>query len=136
MSISSVSSNSFMPPTSTNDTQQRQQDFLALQNAIQTGDIAGAKTALAAFQQDLQTSQKSGSTTPSQDLQNLQNALSSNDVEGARKAFALFLQDVKQAKTHHHHHKHNSQAADSSTAATDNTSTNNSDASAGVNVTV
>jgi hypothetical protein len=107
MSISSLSSSSFIPLLSTNNSQQRQQDFSALASSIKAGDITGAQTALTAFEQDLQSVQGgAGNGNPLQDLKTLQTAIGAKDVNGVQKAFDAFLQDLKQVKSHLHHHKH------------------------------
>ena len=64
---------------------QRAEDFTALHNTLQAGNLAAAQSAFAAFQQDVQkTAQLAGpaslfgpGTQASKDLQNLGNALKS-----------------------------------------------------------
>lgn len=106
---------------------QRGQDFKALGNALQSGDLAGAQQAFAALQTDTQTiqstqqpqSQLSGQNSPvSQDFKTLESALNSGDLSGAQKAFATVQQDVQAARKshgHHGHHVHQAPAAQSTT---------------------
>ncbi len=98
---------------------QRSQDFEALQNMLQSGNLGGAQQAFAAFQQDVQkTAQLSGSsslfapgTPASRDMQTLGGALSAANLQGAQRAFATLLQDIQNAgpastpsplQQHHH----------------------------------
>jgi hypothetical protein len=83
----------------------RSQDFNTLQNALQSGNLASAQSAFAAFLQDVQTvNQTAGpsslfgaGTQAGKDLQALGSALKSADLAGAQKAFATLKQDVQMA---------------------------------------
>jgi hypothetical protein len=130
-SISPVSSNGYDYPSQFSGIRN---DLQALEKALNSDDLAGAKTAFAAFQQDVQKvghPQQSSQDKLQNDLQDLENALSAGYIDGAKKAFAAFQQDVqnKIGQGHHHHHHHHSQAtadtADSSTTATGDSSTGN-----------
>ncbi len=101
---------------------QRVQDFKALQSALKTGDLAGAQTAFASFQKDLQNASQTGGKRPpldpnsqaGQDIQALETALKSGDIDSAQKAFAAFRLDIQaangaqggQSAGHVHHHRH------------------------------
>jgi ribosomal protein S20 len=136
MSISSVSNGASpytqgLQPSQISDAlKQRKQDFTALSNALQSGDIAGAQKAFSAMQQDTQTIRqfRSGqggdrdgdndgskavqagqsgqnSKTSMQDLmKSLKQALSSGDLQGAQQAFATLQQNMQANQGHRHHH--------------------------------
>ena len=84
---------------------QRTQDFTALQNALQSGDLADAQKAFASFQQDIKGSgQASGrhhhhgagqNGQLTKDVAALQDALQTGDVTSAQKAFATFQKDIQ-----------------------------------------
>lgn len=84
---------------------QRFQDFEALQNTLQSGNLNAAQRAFAAFQQDVQkTAQMAGAnsifspgTQASKDLQDVGGQLRSANLPGAQKAFATLLQDIQTA---------------------------------------
>lgn len=74
----------------------------ALQQALRSGDLAGAQKAFAQFKQDFHAAhngqalyQTDVSDTLKQDLQQLQTALKSGDLTGAQQAFAQFKSDFK-----------------------------------------
>ena len=74
----------------------------ALQQALNSGDLAGAQQAFAQFKQDFHAAhdghslyQTGVSDTLKQDLQQLQTALKSGDLAGAQQAFAQFKSDFK-----------------------------------------
>lgn len=78
------------------------QDMMALQQALQSGDLAGAQRAFAQFKQDFHGAhaghalwQTGVSQTLKQDLQGLDAALKSGDLAGAQQAFAQFKADFK-----------------------------------------
>ncbi len=117
MNVSSISSgnNSYQASISS-EYQQRRQDFKALQNALQQGDLSGAQSAFASLQSNisgLSKPQNSSSNANSQqnqakqDFQALQTALQSGDLTSAQKAFATLQQDMKTARASrgHHHHR-------------------------------
>ena len=116
--------------------QQTGQDFRALQNALQSGDLSSAQQAFASLQKDLQPAAgAAGSSSASpwsqnnplgKDFQALQSALQSGDLSGAQSAFASVKQDLQSAgaaRGHHHHHHKSSSAARSGTQTSDSTST-------------
>ena len=120
MSISSIASTTHScSPDVQNPFAQRAQDFKALSNALQSGDLASAQQAFDAFQQNIpnnpssQTGQNSNQTSPlGKNLQALQSALQSGDLSGAQQAFATLKQDMQSArKAHGHHHHHHSSGA-------------------------
>ena len=129
MSVSPISSSSANPVNPyqaplADAFKQRGQDFKALGNALQSGDLAGAQQAFAALQKDTQTiqsaqSQPSGQNSPgSQDFKTLESALNAGDLSGAQKAFATVQQDLQTArKSHggHGHHVHQAPAPQSTT---------------------
>jgi ribosomal protein S20 len=152
MSVDSISqscsSNSAIPLGGIN---QLKQDMQALQKALESGDLAGAQKAFAAFQQDIQNAQaKKGTPTntanPSaaanqakQDLDSLQKALDAGDLSAAKTSFAAFQKDVQSARGGHHHHRMKStQDSDGSQSTSTNASSTASTATTGtvLNITV
>jgi len=94
MSISTISS-------------QPRQDLFSLANALNSGNVSTAQTALTTFQQDLASFQTAtgSSGLPSKlsnDLQQVQSDLSSNNLSNAKTDFNNFLMDL-QAKGQFHH---------------------------------
>jgi hypothetical protein len=84
---------------------QRRQDFEALTQALNSGDLSGAKTAFAAIQQNFKTvtqaqeGQQIGSNTQNKfqsAFQALGQALNSSDLKSAQTAFA----NLQQARGH------------------------------------
>ena len=135
MSTSSISSNnSYMSMAQLFN--QPKQDLSSLANALNSGNVSSAQTALSTFQQDLQTFQSATGSSGlpanlNNDLQQIQSALSSNNLTDAKADFDNFLQDL-QGKTsqlhHHHHHFHqgggsqnNSQISNSPATGSGNT---------------
>jgi hypothetical protein len=120
---------------------QRSQDFKALANALQSGDLSSAQSAFAAFQKDLPSSSQANSSQPfgqnsqaNTDFQTLQNSLASGDISGAQSAFTALKKDLKSAGgvqgSHHHHHHHGSNAAATNSASSTSANTTGSDSSA------
>jgi hypothetical protein len=75
------------------------QNFAALQNAVQAGDLAAARGAYAMFWQDVATQEGPGhlflpNAQSGHDLQAVGISLNSADVAGARRAFAMFQRDM------------------------------------------
>ena len=110
--------------------QQQFQDFNALANALQSGNLGNAQSAFSSWQQDLGSiapsnlqstmqSQPFGSNSKANsDYQALASALQSGDLAGAQQAFANLKQDVQGAaqtsRGHHHHHHHRAGTANNS----------------------
>jgi|SRR5208337_882366 len=121
MSVSAVSltDSSYQTNLQTAFTQV-QNDFKQLGQALQSGDLAGAQSAFATLQQDMQSIGQSQSGQQQSNLSALANALQSGDLEAAQKAFAAL-----QPK-HHHHHSGRAQSAggDSSGSSTINSDFN------------
>jgi hypothetical protein len=99
MSIGSVT-----PNLAVSGSHQRpeRQDMEALQQALKSGDLAGAQQAFAQLKQDFHAAhngralwQTGVSDTLKQDLQQLQSALKSGDLAGAQSAFLQFKADFK-----------------------------------------
>jgi hypothetical protein len=125
---------------------QRSQDFKALANALQSGDLSSAQSAFAAFQKDLPSSSQASSSQANssqpfgqnsqanKDFQTLQNSLASGDISGAQSAFTALKKDLKSAGgvqgSHHHHHHHGSNAAATNSASSTSANTTGSDSSA------
>lgn len=90
---------------------QRANDFKALNNALQNGDLSGAQSAFAAFQHDIQglSQVRPGNASAanngplSKDLESLQAALKGGDLAGAQKALATLKQDFPSAHAHGPH---------------------------------
>ena len=98
MSIGAVTPNL----VNSSDFRPERQDMQALQQALRSGDLAGAQQAFAQFKQDFHAAhngnalyQTGVSDTLKQDLQQLQTALRSGDLTGAQQAFAQFKSDFK-----------------------------------------
>jgi soluble cytochrome b562 len=94
-------------------------DFKALGQALQSGDLAGAQQAYATLQQDLQTAEQpaagsSGSTSAAasgagklaQDFGALGQALQSGNLADAQHAYATVQQDAQKAQGAYGHHGH------------------------------
>jgi len=144
MSISGVSSvNNVYLENLQNSNKQGRQDFQALAQSLQNGDLAGAQKAFAAFQQDMASSQigqqDNGANPISTDIQALSQSLNTNDLSGAQKALAQLQQDMQsqqvgQAGRHHHHHRHRMDASQTNTDPTAGT-TDSANAQVG-NITI
>ena len=103
---------------------QRRQDFNALSQALDSGDLAGAQSAFAALQQSMQNvsqgqgGQKTGQNNVQDAMTALEKALSSGDLSGAQNAFATLKQDMQNAgQAHHHHHHHADSTQQSATTS-------------------
>lgn len=113
MSITSPISTQYQPNLG-GASNQRFQDFKALQTALQSGNVSDAQTAFASFQKDLQgATQGAGGSSSSNpqsqtatDIQALSDALKSGDITKAQQAFATVKQDLKAAHAHHGHGHH------------------------------
>ena len=123
--MSTVSGISFVNNQYQTDTQNTfKQDFQALSNALQSGNLSAAQQAFSTLQTDMQgnqsngTQQQSQNSTLSTDFNNLASTLQSGNLASAQQAFATLQQDMQQVqgqKSHHHHHHHQT---DSTTAKT------------------
>jgi DNA-binding FadR family transcriptional regulator len=103
------------PITNQNSFAQSFKDLKAIGSALQSGDLTTAQSALATFQQDLQTTSQTSASQPfgqnsqaNKDYQSLASALQSGDLAAAKKAFASLQTDLKAANKGHHHHHHGS----------------------------
>jgi hypothetical protein len=107
MNISSCS-NAYQPKVG-GSFRPRFHDFKALGQALQSGDLAGAQTALDAFTKDIQNDPrlaKSGKSDQiTKDLAALSDAIKTGSADDAKKAFATLTQDLKGLRQGHHHHK-------------------------------
>ncbi|MGO9018619.1 MAG: hypothetical protein ACLQVJ_09755 [Syntrophobacteraceae bacterium] len=123
MSVSAVSStdSSYQTNLQTGFTQV-QNDFNQLGQALQSGDLAGAQSAFATLQQDMQNVSQSQSQSGQQqsNWSALASALQSGDLAGAQQAFAAL-------QTNHHHHHHHSGGSQGTGSDSDGNSTINSD---------
>jgi len=79
------------------------EDYAALQNALQAGDLAAARGAYDVFWQNVAT--KAGparlfipNVQTSHDLQALGHSLKSANMHGAQRAFAMFQKDMLEAE--------------------------------------
>ena len=123
MSIDSIGAATAAPATTDTGRTRAAQDFAALSQALQQGDLAAAQQAFATLQQDVPwvgraaSSQSTAGTTAgpvASSLQALGNALTSGDLAGAQQAFA----NLQQAHGGHHgHHRHADTQAQSAPAA-------------------
>ncbi len=125
MTIGAVSSSSSVyQPNSQQNTMQ--QNFQALVQAIQSGNLSAAQQAYATLSQSTPTQSgngsSSGQTNPfRQALASIGSALQSGDIFSAQTAMNGMLQSMK-AHHGHHHHGSQSQSANSNSAATTSTS--------------
>jgi hypothetical protein len=95
-----------------NNIGQFDQDFHAIGNALQSGNLASAQSAIATFQQDLQASSPTSAQQPfgannqaNSAFRNLVNALQSGSMSGAQNAYST-LQTALHPATHGSHHHH------------------------------
>jgi hypothetical protein len=75
------------------------QNFAALQNAVQAGDLAAARGAYEMFWRDVAAQDGPGqlflpNAQTGHDLQAMGTSLNSADIAGARRAFAMFQRDM------------------------------------------
>jgi soluble cytochrome b562 len=131
--VSSISS--AYQTSSTQENRQAKTDFKALAEALKSGDISAAQTALATLQKDAPnlaqyTTGKNLGGTQSSPLGDLAAALGKGDLSAAQTAMAA----LQKGRHGHHHHRASSVAATGSAP----TATNTPDASdtAGVNLNV
>lgn len=119
--------------------QQGPSPFKDLADALQAGDLTGARDAFAAIQKRIQArraEQPENKANPSraaqggqksqfsQDFAALGQALQSGDLEAAKQAFAALQQDLPSARPHHHHH-HGAGAAGNAQGTTSTAAENN-----------
>lgn len=86
--------------------QQQSQNFKSLSSAIQTGDLAGARSAYATLQQQIQTASQSAGGVSLFDanrsigrhFQAVGTALQTGDLGGAQSALAAFKQGISAAR--------------------------------------
>jgi len=127
-SISSVSSsNPAYQNYNTSNIKQTIQDFQAIGNALQSGDVSSAQSALTTFQQALATTTNSQSTAnqpfgknsqANTDYQSLVSALQSGNLGTAQQAYSSLQTDLKPAHKGHHHHHGSSTTSPTTTATT------------------
>jgi hypothetical protein len=121
------------------------QDFKAIGSALQSADLPTAQSALATFQQELQSSSQISATQPfgknsqaNTDFQSLTTDLQSGNLAGAQNAFSSLQNDLKptqSAQSAHrgHHHQHHSFAT-GSTSTTNPTTGSTASGVAGLNL--
>ena len=95
---------------------QARQDFKAIENAVQSGDLAGAKQAVATFQQDQQNihNARGAAGGPSQSPQpdsqfknmvsSLLTSIQSGDLTSAQQSLSAVQANMKAFGAGHHHH--------------------------------
>jgi len=87
-------------------------DFQGLGEALASGDVSSAQSALAVFLKDVQSSSSSSNgpfaanSQASKDYQTLQSAIQSGDMQGAQSAYSSLMQDLQSVHPHRHHHHH------------------------------
>jgi hypothetical protein len=132
MSVSAIGSATSSPwDKIQNSASQQVQDFQGLASAVQSGNLAGAQSALTAFQNDIQANPTGPLATAianpnspiGQAYQSLKAAVQSNNVPAAQSAFASLTQDLKSMHHHHHHHKTESTGTQSATSTSGNAPT-------------
>jgi hypothetical protein len=100
MSTAAIASTTHAPQTKIPLTSsQCAQDYAALQNALQAGDLAAARRAYELFWKEV--ARQNGPTQlflpnaqTGHDLQTLGSSLNSANIPGARRAFAMFQKDM------------------------------------------
>jgi hypothetical protein len=121
MSASGISSDVAINPSVQSVWQQRMQDFQSLNDALASGNLPGAQSAFATFQQHLQSFAMAAQSGPpfagnaaaATDYQSLQTSLQSGDLSGAQQAFASLKQDMHTGGAAHRHHLFSSASYDS-----------------------
>ncbi len=150
MSVGSVSTSSVYQ-YGNNSGSQKRQDFNALSQALQSGDLSGAQAAFSSMTQKFQ-----GATAPTAsasstddkraaDFSQLSDALKTGDLGAAQKAFASLKQDAQSVsatqnantsqqsgQVHRHHHR---QAASASTSNANSSQTDGTTVGGTIDVT-
>jgi hypothetical protein len=123
MDVSGVTQSSSLYTSQTQSPfQQWRQQFQALGNALQSGNLSQAQSAFAQLMQNGPTAQSGQqNSTLTNDLNALSTALQSGNVSDAQKAFATLQQDMAATGRSHHRHHHAQQSA-SQTATNTNES--------------
>ncbi len=134
MSVTGVTSATDPYSVQTNSSYKaRKSDFSTMAQAINSGDLSTAQTALTSFLNNVQSPQSSNSifssnTQVGKDIQSLQSALQSGDTKGAQSALQTLQADLSKVMggKHHHHHSQESEANNATTATgtTGSSSTN------------
>jgi hypothetical protein len=97
MSVSSIS-NSYSYYQTANNHHQRKQEFDALSEALQSGNLSGAQQAFGQLQQNAPGNSQSGADGGIvADISALGQALASNDLSGAQNAFSTLQSDFQNA---------------------------------------
>ena len=144
MTVSGLSSTTNANQTDWQTTMaQRKQYFNQLNQALQSGDLAGAQKAYSSLQQLTPGgNQNSGSTAGANGANSIQSdfsalgqALQSGDLSGAQKAFTQVQQGMQAGRAGHHHH-HHSKAANDTTSTQDSSGTGSSSSSTGNTIDV
>lgn len=131
--MSSISSIRAVYANDHSEAYRRVQNWKALGNALEAGDLSAAQTAFDALQagkpKHIQESLKVENNTIKADMQALSEALQSSNLEAAKESFAKLQEDLKNLraelleKRHRHHHHHRGESTDDfSTTTTDGTS--------------
>lgn len=130
MSLSGISSYGANPATGPRaDFLQLRDSFKALGSALDSGDLDGAKQALADFTQALQDlpgrrgdkSQAGRGSRIAEDLQTIDKALQSGDTDAAKKAFEALTKDMQNIRHSRGHHRHQKDGDDQASAGTTGT---------------
>ncbi|MEO7086207.1 MAG: hypothetical protein ABI442_07750 [Gemmatimonadaceae bacterium] len=131
--VLNTSADPVAPTTPAKPKSQFRSDIATLINAVQSGDMTGAKAALTAVQNDMSAvkagySQQSTSSTQQlpPDLQNLFDAVQNGDATSAQSALTKLQSDAQANGSsaaggvhgHHHHHHHADSDAGASSAST------------------
>ena len=130
MTINGISSAQTPYPSAATNNKNRNDDFAAILQAVQAGDMSGAQAAFQTFQKDFPnlTNQQNTVTSSSQigkDMDALQSALNSGDKAAAQTALDSLKQDMKsvhgRGHGHHHHHQDEGTTATSQTTSANST---------------
>jgi hypothetical protein len=116
---------------------QRKQDFKAMENAVQSGDLASAQQAVVAFQQDQldihtphiarQGQIPQQNSQFKNDVSALITSIQSGDLTGAQQSLSAVQADMKASGMgHHHHHGGGGNGGDADDRGQANASTINS----------
>lgn len=88
---------------------QKMEDFKGLAQAVNSGDLTSAQTALDAVTKDIQSDRRIANSGKSdqinKDLAALGDAIKSGDTDATKQAFTTLAQDLKGVRHGGHHHR-------------------------------
>jgi len=122
MNVSGVGTTSPYTAAQASQVKQTRKDFQGLGDALSSGDLSSAQSALAGLVKDVQTSgstsgQFGSNSQANKDFQSLQSALQSGDLQGAQSAYSSLQKDLRSVHHHGHHHHHGAQGSGAGNSA-------------------